>query len=145
MGRIMGLDFGSKTVGVALSDETKTIASPEETIVRDRESQIRPTLRRIIELCRLRQVETIVVGDPMHMDGTRGERSRLSEEFAQKLRERLAQESLDIPVLMQDERLTTVAADEILEEAGVRADQRKQYIDKIAASLILEEFMKLQA
>jgi len=140
----MGLDFGSKTIGVALSDVTKTIASPEETIVREREGMLRPSLRRIVELCRDADVELIVVGDPVHMDGSRGQRSEKSTEFAEQLQYRLMQEGLEIPVVMQDERLSTVAADEILAESGVKAGDRKQYIDKIAASIILEEYLRKQ-
>ncbi|MDO4488248.1 MAG: Holliday junction resolvase RuvX [Eubacteriales bacterium] len=142
MGRLMGLDFGSKTVGVALSDELQVIASPVETITRDRESKIRPTLRRLSDIAALKDVELIVVGDPVNMDGSSGERSLKSREFAENLRYRLMQDGLNIEVVMYDERLTTIGADEILEEANVRASERKTYIDKIAASLILETFMK---
>jgi len=142
MGRYMGLDYGSKTVGVALTDPMKVIVSPEETITRDREGKIRATLRRITEIASWKEVEKIVVGDPVNMDGSRGERSERSRDFAEQLRYRLNCEGLDIPVAMWDERLTTVGADEILEESEVAARDRKTYIDKIAAALILEDYMK---
>jgi len=142
MGRYMGLDYGSKTVGVALTDPMKVIVSPEETIIREREGKIRATLRRITDLAADRDVEKIVVGDPMNMDGTRGERSEKSREFAEELKYRLNCEGMDIPVVLWDERLTTVGADEILAESEISTKDRKTYIDKIAAALILEDYMK---
>lgn len=142
MGRFMGLDYGSKTVGVALTDALNVIVSPEETIVREREGMIRPTLRRITELAKTKDVECIVVGDPVHMDGNTGERSEKSRQFAEQLRYRLHCEGLEIPVEMWDERLTTAEADEILAESMVAPKDRKTYIDKIAAALILEDYMK---
>ena len=144
MGRIMGLDYGSKTVGVALSDEMKVISSPFETVVRDRETKMRPTMRRLCDIALSQEVELVVVGDPVNMDGTSGERSAKSRKFAEDFKYRLLQEGLDIPVVMQDERLSTVGADEILEEAEVSKGERKTYIDKIAASIILREFMNKQ-
>ncbi len=142
MGRLMGLDFGSKTTGVALSDPTQMIASPLETITREKEGKIRPTLRRIAELAAAEDVELIVLGYPLNMDDTRGERAEKTEEFKALLERRLEAEQLSVPVVLWDERLSTVDADEVLEEAGVAASERKQYIDKIAAAFILEDYMK---
>ena len=142
MGRIMALDFGSKTVGVALTDPMKMICSPEETITRDREGKMRQTIRRIIQLVCEKDVEQIVVGDPVHMDGSDSERSEKSRKFAEDLRCRLRQEGLDVPVAMCDERLTTVSADEILSETGVAKADRKTYIDSVAASLILHDYLE---
>ena len=142
MGRLMGLDFGSKTTGVALSDPTQMIASPLETITREKEGKIRPTLRRIAELAAVEDVELIVLGYPLNMDDTRGERAEKTEEFKALLERRLEAEQLSVPVVLWDERLSTVDADEVLEEAGVAASERKQYIDKIAAAFILEDYMK---
>ena len=142
MGKLMGLDYGSKTVGVALSDSLQVIASPLETIVRERESKMRATFRRLTDLVKNENVELIVVGDPLHLDGSRGERSERSRSFAEELRFRLHLEGIEIPVVLWDERLTTVSADEILEESGVERSERKTYIDKIAAALILEDYMK---
>lgn len=142
MGRLMGLDFGSKTTGVALSDPTQMIASPLETITREKEGKIRPTLRRITELAAAEDVELIVLGYPLNMDDTRGERAEKTEEFKALLERRLEAEQLSVPVVLWDERLSTVDADEVLEEAGVAASERKQYIDKIAAAFILEDYMK---
>ena len=142
MSRIMGLDFGSKTTGVALSDPMRTIASPTETIVREKEGKLRPTYRRIIELVRDNEVGLIVVGLPLNMDDTKGERAFKSEAFAEDLRYRLEAEKLAVEVVMWDERLSTVGADELLREAKVASSERKRYIDKIAAALILEDYMK---
>ena len=142
MKRIMGLDFGAKTTGVALSDPLQTIASPLETIVREKEGKLRPTYRRIVELVRENEVGLIVVGLPLSMDDSKGERALKAELFADDIRHRLEAERLDVEVVMWDERLSTVGADEILEEARVVSSERKQYIDKIAAALILEDYMK---
>ena len=142
MKRIMGLDFGAKTTGVALSDPLQTIASPLETIVREKEGKLRPTYRRIVELVRENEVGLIVVGLPLNMDDSKGERALKAELFADDIRHRLEAERLDAEVVMWDERLSTVGADEILEEARVVSSERKQYIDKIAAALILEDYMK---
>lgn len=142
MGRIMGLDFGSKTVGVALTDPLGLICSPTETITREREGKMRATFRRITDIASEKGVEEIAVGLPVNMDGSESERSRKSRQFAEDLRYRLMQKGLDIPIFMQDERLTTVSADEILADTGVKAADRKTYIDSVAASLILEDYIK---
>ena len=141
LGRILGLDFGSKTTGTALSDPLKTIALPFETIKRDKEGKLRPTLRRIVEIAVQNDVELIVLGEPLNMDDTRGERAEKSAEFKKMLEHRLEMDGLKIPVVLWDERLSTVGADEILEESGIVSSERKQYIDKIAAALILEDYM----
>ena len=130
MGRIMGLDFGSKTVGVALTDPMGVIVSPFEIIVRDKENKLRPTLRRICQLAEEMEVDLIVLGHPLNMDDSVGERALKTET------------GREIPVVLWDERLSTMGADEILEESGVSQGNRKQYIDKIAAALILEDYMK---
>ena len=142
MGRLLGLDYGSKTTGVALTDPLQMIASPLETIKREKEGKLRPTLRRITELAAANEVERIVLGYPLNMDDSRGERAQKTEEFKALLERRLEVEGLQIPVTLWDERLSTVDADAVLEEAEVAASERKQYIDKIAAAFILEDYMK---
>lgn len=134
--RIMGLDYGAKTVGVAVSDEMLLTAQPLETITRERESKLRKTYARLEKLMEEYQVEKIVVGLPKKLNNEEGERCEKTREFAGKLEERTGLE-----VIFWDERLTTVAADHVLEEANVRKDQRKAYIDKIAASMILENYL----
>lgn len=141
MKRLMGLDFGAKTTGVAMTDPMGVIVSPLETITREKEGKLRPTFRRITELAAEYDVGKIVLGLPLNMDDSRGERALKTEAFKAELEHRLEAERLEIPVVLWDERLSTVGADEILEEAEVAKSERKQYIDKIAAALILEDYI----
>ena len=134
--KIMGLDLGSKTVGVAISDSLLITAQPVETITRKEENKLRQTLARIEELIEKNDVERIVLGYPKNMNDTIGDRARFSEEFKDKLERRTGLE-----VILWDERLTTVAADEALIESGVRRENRKKYVDQIAAVFILQEYL----
>ncbi len=134
--RIMGLDFGSKTVGVAVSDSLMVTAQGVEIIRRKEENKLRQTLARIEELIVEYEVQEIVLGCPKHMNGSEGVRVELTREFQEKLERRTA-----LPVTLWDERLTTVAADRIMTEAGVRRENRKDYVDMIAATLILQGFL----
>ena len=134
--RIMGLDYGSKTVGVALSDELLLTAGAKEIIRRKEENKLRKTLARIEELIQEFGVEKIVLGLPVNMDQTPSERSELCLEFKEKIERRTG-----IPVIMWDERLTTVEADEIMDEAGIRGRERKEYVDMIAAQVILQDYL----
>lgn len=137
--RIMGLDFGSKTVGVAISDELLITAQGIEIIRRKEENKLRQTLARIEELIVEYGVEEIVLGYPKNMNDTLGERVRLTEEFKEKLERRTG-----LPVALWDERLTTVAADRAMMEAGIRREHRKDYVDQIAATLILQGYLDLK-
>ena len=134
--RVMGLDFGSKTVGVAVSDSLLLTAQGVEIIRRKDENKLRQTLARIEELIVEYEVGEIVLGLPKNMNATEGERVELTNEFKEKLERRTG-----LPVTMWDERLTTVAADKIMMEAGVRRENRKDYVDKIAATLILQGYL----
>lgn len=134
--RIMGLDFGSKTVGVAVSDSLMVTAQGVEIIRRKEENKLRQTLARIEELIVEYEVQEIVLGCPKHMNGSEGVRVELTREFQEKLERRT-----NLPVTLWDERLTTVAADRIMTEAGVRRENRKDYVDMIAATLILQGFL----
>lgn len=134
--RIMGLDFGSKTVGVAMSDSLHMIAQPLEIIRRKEANKLRQTLARIEELAVEYEVEEIVLGLPLNMDDSEGERALLTREFEEKLARRTG-----LPVIMWDERLTTVEADHAMIEAGIRRENRKEYVDKIAAALILQSYL----
>jgi len=135
--RIMGLDFGSKTVGVAISDPLLITAQGIEIIKRKEENKLRKTLARIEELIEEYEVKEIVLGLPKNMDDSEGERVRLSLEFKDKLERRTG-----LPVHMWDERLTTVEADNIMIEAKIRRENRKEYVDMIAAQLILEGYLE---
>ena len=113
--RIMGLDFGSKTVGVAVSDPLLLTAQGIEIIRRKEENKLRRTLARIEELIQEYEVELIVLGLPKNMNDTEGERVAATKEFAEKLERRTG-----LPVIFQDERLTTVAANRAMMESGIR-------------------------
>ena len=138
--RIMGLDFGSKTVGVAVSDPLFITAQGVEIIRRKEENKLRQTLARIEELIGEYEVGEIVLGLPKNMNDTLGVRAELSLEFKEKLERRTG-----LPVTMWDERLTTVAADRTMMEAGIRREHRKDYVDQIAASLILQGYLDYRA
>lgn len=134
--RIMGLDYGTKTVGVAISDALKITAQGIETIERKEENKLRWTCARIEELIKEYDVEKIVLGFPKHMNNDIGERAEKALEFGEMLKRRTGLE-----VVMWDERLTTVAAERTLIESKVRRENRKQYIDKIAAVFILQGYL----
>lgn len=134
--RIMGLDFGSKTVGVAVSDSLLITAQGLEIIRRTEENKLRRTLARIEELIEEYEVQEIVLGLPKHMNASSGVRVELTQEFREKLERRTG-----LPVILWDERLTTVAADRLMMEAGIRRENRKEYVDKIAAALILQGYL----
>ena len=134
--RIMGLDFGSKTVGVAISDELLLTAQGIEIIRRKDENKLRQTLARIEELIVEYGVEEIVLGLPKNMNATEGIRVELTNEFKEKLERRTG-----LTVHTWDERLTTVAADKAMMEAGIRREKRKDYVDMIAATFILQGYL----
>lgn len=134
--RIMGLDFGSKTVGVAISDSLLITAQGIEIIERKEENKLRKTLARIEELIVEYEVEEIVLGLPKNMNDSLGSRAELSMEFKDKLERRTG-----LTVTMWDERLTTVAADKAMMEAGIRREHRKEHVDKIAACFILQGYL----
>ena len=134
--RILGLDFGSKTVGVAVSDPLGITAQPVEIVRRKSESKLRQTLARIEELAKEYRAESFVLGLPKNMNNTIGDRAEKSLEFAEMLKRRTG-----LPVVMWDERLTTVAANRTLMESGVRRENRKEHIDQIAAVFILQGYL----
>ena len=134
--RIMGLDYGSRTVGVAISDDLLLTAQGKEIIRRKEENKLRKTMARIEELIQEYGVEKIVLGLPLNMDESVSERSKLCLDFKDMLERRTG-----IPVEMMDERLTTVEADEIMNEARIKGKERKEYVDMIAAQIILQDYL----
>lgn len=134
--RILGLDYGSRTCGVAICDPLGITAQGLETIVRKEENKLRKTLARIEALIAEYGVEKIVLGLPLNMDDTMGPRAEKTLLFKAQLERRTG-----LPVILQDERLTTVEAEEILIQSGVRRENRKQYVDKLAAVLILQTYL----
>ena len=134
--RVMGLDFGSKTVGVSVSDPLGVTAQGVEIIRRTSENKLRQTLARIEALAREYEVETFVLGFPKNMNNTVGDRAEKSLEFQKMLEKRTG-----LPVVMWDERLTTVEAHRTMMESGVRREDRKKYVDKLAAVYILQGYL----
>lgn len=137
--RIMGLDFGSKTVGVAISDPLFITAQGVEIIRRKEENKLRQTLARIEELIVANEVGEIVLGLPKNMNNTDGERVEKTLAFKEMLERRSG-----IQVSMWDERLTTVAADKAMMEMSIRREDRSNYVDMIAATLILQGYLDLR-
>jgi putative Holliday junction resolvase len=132
----MGIDFGTKTTGVAVSDELGITAQGLETITRKSSKKLRQTLARIEELVGQYNISKIVLGLPKNMNNTLGERALLTMDFQQMLIKRTG-----LPVDLWDERLTTVESERILKEAGVRREHRKERIDWMAAAVILQSYM----
>lgn len=138
--RILGLDFGTKTVGVAVSDELLITAQGVEIIRRKAPTKLRQTLARIDELVGEYGVGKIVLGYPKNMNNTEGERCEKTQEFKEMLEKRTGLE-----VVLWDERLTTVSADNAMMEMGIRRENRKEYVDEIAAIFILQGYLDFLA
>lgn len=134
--RIMGLDYGSVTVGVAISDALLLTAQGIEVIRRKDENKLRQTYARIEQLVEEYDVEKIVVGYPKNMNNTIGERAIKSEEFAKTLERRTG-----VPVVLFDERLSTVSAHNAMIEGNMRREKRAKVVDKVAAVFILQTYL----
>ena len=134
--RILGLDYGEKYVGVAVSDSLLLTAQPLEAIQRKEENKLRRTYARIEELVKEYEVQKIVVGLPKNMDDSEGTSASKCRDFAANVNRRTG-----IEVILWDERLSSVSANRILEETGIRKENRKEVIDKIAASVFLQNYL----
>lgn len=134
--RILGLDFGSKTCGVAVSDPLLLTAQGVEIIRRKDENKLRQTYARIEEFAVQYEVSEIVLGYPKNMNDTEGERVEKTQKFKEDLERRTG-----LPVVLWDERLTTVAADKSMMDMGIRRENRKNYVDEIAAMFILQGYL----
>lgn len=134
--RIMGLDYGSVTVGVAISDALLMTAQGIEVIRRKEENKLRQTYARIEQLIEEYEVEKIVVGYPKNMNNTIGERAMKSEEFAKNLERRTG-----LPMVLFDERLSTVSAHNAMIEGNMRREKRAKIVDKVAAVFILQTYL----
>ena len=132
----MGLDFGDKTVGVAVCDELRQLASGVEIIRRDKPAKLRRTLARIGQLSDEYEIKGLVIGLPLLLDGREGERCEKSRAFGQRLSERLG-----LPVVYQDERLSTEEAYERMAEIGIAPEQRHDLVDEVAAVIILQDYL----
>lgn len=136
LSRVLGLDYGTKTVGVAVSDPLLLTAQGVEIIRREKPGKLRQTLARIDELIESYQADKIVLGYPKNMNGTEGKRCEDTIAFQQMLEKRT-----NLEVILWDERLTTVSADRTMMEAGIRREHRKEYVDEIAAMFILQGYL----
>ena len=130
---ILGIDLGKKRTGIAVSDINQKIASPLKVIENMKFNEILNILEKIVTE---RNICAIIVGDPINMDGSIGPKSQSSRSFIRNL-----SKELNIPILLWDERLTTVSAERSLLEADISRKKRQQIIDKIAASIILQNFL----
>ncbi|MBP3507367.1 MAG: Holliday junction resolvase RuvX [Lachnospiraceae bacterium] len=134
--RVLGLDYGTKTVGVAVSDALMITAQPVETITRKSANKLRQTLARIEAIIEEYEAEKIVLGYPKNMNNTIGERAEACEAFKEDLERRTG-----LPVILWDERMTTVESERVLMAGGVRRENRKAVIDQMAAVLILQGYL----
>ncbi|MBQ2717530.1 MAG: Holliday junction resolvase RuvX [Clostridia bacterium] len=134
MGRIIAFDIGNKRIGVAISDPFNSMALPLETYWR---KNFEKDLNYLANLAKEKGADTIVCGLPLNFDGSKSEQTALTESFVEELKKRT-----DIPIVFQDERFTTMEARRVLIEADMRREKRKDVIDKIAASYILEDYMR---
>lgn len=133
--RYLGLDLGSKTIGVALSDTTMTIASIYKTIYFKNEDYY-STIYEIEKIVRENDVKKIILGFPKNMNNTLGERAMVTTEYQKKL-----EESLNIPVILFDERLTSVISNSVLIDADMSRKKRKKKVDGLAAQIILQDYL----
>ena len=147
-GKLLGVDFGDKRTGLAVSNDMRTLASG---ITQISVGGMQKTAAAVADIARERGVVGVVVGLPVNMDGSHGPRAQHAEKFAGLLRERLIELAVDIPVVMQDERMTTMAASRYLNETDTRGSKRKGVIDTLSAEIILQNaldklrFMKERA
>ena len=133
MSRILGVDFGERRTGVAISDESERIAFPRETLECPRVEQ---AAAAVVRLAEAEHVAAIVVGYPLNMDGSQGPRAARTDEFLAELVKRTA-----LPLRKWDERLSTKIAEAVLIEAGTRRSKRRQVVDKLAAQVILQSYL----
>ena len=135
MGKILGLDLGTRTIGIAISDSLEMIASAVETF-RFKEDDFDSALRRVVEIAKERKVSKIVLGYPKHMNGDIGDKALLCEDFRNKIID-----NLGLEVVLVDERWTTKLAQNRLLEFDLSRNKRKQIIDKMAAVVILQNYL----
>ncbi|MDP3532084.1 MAG: Holliday junction resolvase RuvX [Alphaproteobacteria bacterium] len=129
-GRLLGFDLGEKTLGIALSDLDRMIATPLETLIKDKFSKLLEEIQTIIQK---HNIKGIVIGLPMNMNGSEGPRCESVRQFAKNI-----EPSIDLPLLFWDERLSTMAVSRIMIEADLTRKRQKQVVDKMAASYILQ-------
>jgi putative Holliday junction resolvase len=136
--RVMALDFGHKRIGVALSDPGQVLASSLQVI--ERKGQQRD-LATVVQLVRQHEVGRIIVGYPRSLNGTVGRQAKVVERYVAVLEKKLGDLSLDVPVVLWDERFSTVVADRLMAEAGRKGRERRKRIDAVAAAVILQDYL----
>lgn len=138
--KILGIDYGDYTIGLAIFNVDKDFIYPYKTIYRKKANVLRKSLREIIDLIRIENIIEIVIGYPLNFDGTEGERVEKVKVFAKMLENKLKDSKIDVSVSFQDERLTTVEARELLSTRGIKKEDEKFYIDQVAAEIILSDY-----
>jgi len=133
--KVLGLDLGSKTLGIAISDVFATFAQPVETF-QFKTNHYKHAIEYVALLVEKENVTTIVLGLPINMDNTENERSEISRRFAKKL-----EGATKINVVLWDERMSTMEVERVLIDGGVRREKRKQHVDKLAATVILQNYL----
>lgn len=136
--RKLGLDIGTVRIGIAQSDMLGMLASNLETYTR---KYIKVDVAHIIQIIQQNNIDTVVVGLPLKMNGEEGQSVQMVKDFVQELQTQLQEKNMQIPIVYQDERLTTVSAERVLLSANVRREKRKQVVDKIAAQIILQAYL----
>lgn len=136
--RKLGLDIGTVRIGIAQSDMLGMLASNLETYTR---KYIKVDVAHIVQIIQQNNIDTVVVGLPLKMNGEEGQSVQMVKDFVQELQAQLQEKNMQIPIVYQDERLTTVSAERVLLSANVRREKRKQVIDKIAAQIILQAYL----
>lgn len=139
--RILGLDFGDKTIGVAVSDPFGWTAQGVEIIRRDNPMEFKKPMRRLAELVEEYQAEVIVLGYPKNLDGSEGDRCRKTQDFCERIQRRFPK----VEVILWDERFSTIAAERSLREVGLNHEKKKSVIDKMAAVHILQGYLDSRA
>ena len=133
-GRIMGIDYGRVRIGIALTDLLKTIASPYEVY---KSVSRKKDIEYFVKLIKEKEVDKVVLGLPLNMDGSEGERALKTRAFGDEL-----EKASNVPVVYQDERLSSVEAENYLLDGDLRRDKRKNLIDKVSATIILEDYLR---
>ena len=136
--RALGLDIGTVRIGIAQSDMLGMLASNLETYTR---KYIKVDVAHIVQIIQQNNINTVVVGLPLKMNGEEGQSVQMVKDFVQELQAQLQEKNMQIPIVYQDERLTTVSAERVLLSANVRREKRKQVVDKIAAQIILQSYL----
>ena len=136
--RKLGLDIGTVRIGIAQSDMLGMLASNLETYTR---KYIKVDVAHIVHIIQQNNIDTVVVGLPLKMNGEEGQSVQMVKDFVQELQAQLQEKNMQIPIVYQDERLTTVSAERVLLSANVRREKRKQVVDKIAAQIILQAYL----